>query len=90
MASGRPVVVPDRGAFREIVTRTGGGVLVAPDDPDALADGLFALLTDRARAAELARAGAEGVRRLYGVDMMATQAEAVFAGLRTEDPGPRT
>ena len=55
-----PVVQPRRGAFTEIVARTGGGLLVKPDDPDALADGLFALLTDRARAATL------GARRRRG------------------------
>src|SRR5262249_26777737 len=47
MATGVPVVLPRRGAFPEIVERTGGGLLVAPDDPDALADGLLSLLVDR-------------------------------------------
>ena len=40
MASGVPVVQPRRGAFTEIVEKTGGGLLVAPDDPSALADGI--------------------------------------------------
>jgi glycosyltransferase involved in cell wall biosynthesis len=81
MANGVPVVQPDRGAFTEIVRRTGGGLLVKKDDPEALADGLFALLTDRAKAAGLARAGAEGVRRHYTVEHMADAAERVYRGL---------
>ena len=43
MAAGVPVVQPRRGAFTEIVEKTGGGLLVPPDDPEALADGLFRL-----------------------------------------------
>ncbi len=89
MASGRPLVVPDRGAFHEIVTRTGGGLLVAPGDPDALADGLHALLTDHARASALGCSGAEGVRRWHSVDVMATEAEQVFLKLMNH-AGPRT
>jgi glycosyltransferase involved in cell wall biosynthesis len=87
MANGVPVVQPNRGAFTEIVERTGGGLLVAKDDPDALADGLFALLTDRSRAAALGRAGAEGVRRHYTVDHMAAAAEDAYAQLRTGRAG---
>src|SRR4029079_14940235 len=40
MATGVPVVQPRRGSFTEVVQKTGGGILVAPDDPQALADGL--------------------------------------------------
>ncbi len=90
MANGVPVVQPDRGAFTEIVTRTGGGLLVAKDDPDALADGLFALLTDRPRAAALGRAGADGVRRHYTVDHMAGAAETAYANMRMAISGVRS
>ncbi len=40
MACGVPVVQPRRGAFTEIVERTGGGLLVQPDDAESLADGI--------------------------------------------------
>ena len=81
MANGVPVVQPRRGSFPEIVERTGGGVLVAPDDPDALANALFALLTDRERAAALGRAGAAGVAAHYTVDHMAAAAERAYGEL---------
>jgi len=81
MANGVPVVQPDRGSFREIVQKTGGGLLVKPDDPDALADGLFTLLTDRPRALAMGQAAADGVARHYTVDAMATAAERVFTTL---------
>src|SRR5262249_36025912 len=59
MASGVPVVQPDRGAFTEIVQKTGGGLLVAKDDPDALARGLERCLRDPAARRALADRGFE-------------------------------
>ena len=78
MASGVPVVEPARGSFTEIIEKTGGGLLVPPDDPDALAQGLLRVLTDRPLAAELSSRGAIGVRAHYSVDVMADAAEAAY------------
>ena len=78
MACGVPAVVPRRGAFTELVERTGGGLLVAPDDARALAEGLDSLREDRERARELGRAGAAGVREHYSVARMADRALEVY------------
>jgi glycosyltransferase involved in cell wall biosynthesis len=81
MASGVPVVQPRRGAFPEILDKAGGGVLVEPDNTDALADALLTLWKDPELAAALGRRGAEGVRRHYTAAHMASRALEVFARL---------
>jgi glycosyltransferase involved in cell wall biosynthesis len=83
MASGVPVVQPRRGAFIEIVEKTGGGLLVDPDDPDALADGLYALWRDRPRLAGLAERAFQGVRAHYSVKNSADRLLEVYGGLST-------
>jgi glycosyltransferase involved in cell wall biosynthesis len=78
MASGVPVVQPRQGAFPEILQKTGGGLLVEPDNMESLADGIFTLWKDRELAAELGRRGAAGVREHYSVANMAHRALEVF------------
>ena len=78
MANGVPVVQPRRGAFPEIIERTGGGLIVEADDGEALADGLLTIWTDPERAAALGEAGAAGVREHYTVGRMAEEAESVY------------
>ena len=68
MASGVPVVEPRRGALTEIVERTGGGLLVPPDDTDALADALCRLASDRALRDELGQRARTGVREHYTIE----------------------
>jgi glycosyltransferase involved in cell wall biosynthesis len=78
MASGVPVVQPRRGAFREIVERTGGGVMVDPDNAVSLADAIYSLWKDPERAAELGRRGAEAVRKYFSAAHMAARAVEAF------------
>jgi glycosyltransferase involved in cell wall biosynthesis len=78
MAAGVPVVQPRRGAFTEVVEKTGGGLLVAPEDIDALADGLHTLWADRALAAQLANNAFEGVRAHYTIAASATRQLEVY------------
>ena len=81
MANGIPVVQPRHGAFPEIIDKTGGGITVPSGDIDALASALFDLLVDREKAARLGQAGAEGVRRHYGIDQMVGAAERAYEEL---------
>ena len=82
MASGVPVVQPRRGAFTEIVERTGGGLLVEPDNPDSLADGLYSLWRDREYAAALGDRAYAGVREHYAIAKSAKKLMSVYEGLK--------
>jgi glycosyltransferase involved in cell wall biosynthesis len=57
MAAGLPVVACRAAAIPEVVLDGTTGVLTPPRDPEALAQALAALLTDRDRARALGRAG---------------------------------
>jgi glycosyltransferase involved in cell wall biosynthesis len=79
MAAGVPVVEPDHGAFPEIIRKTGGGILVEPENPRNLADGLLKVLRDRELRDVLGRRAYSGVREHYRVDAMAAKTVEIFA-----------
>ncbi|HXB69055.1 MAG TPA: glycosyltransferase [Candidatus Acidoferrales bacterium] len=78
MANGVPVVQPRRGAFPEMLDRTGGGILVEPDDAGSLAQAIHGLWKNREQLAELGRRGAQGVREHYSVAHMAARTLEVY------------
>jgi len=81
MAGGTPVVQPRRGAFTEIIEATGGGLLVEPDNPEALAQGIYELWKDPAKRAALGAQGYQGVRDRYSVAHMADAALEIYRSL---------
>jgi glycosyltransferase involved in cell wall biosynthesis len=81
MASGIPVVQPKRGAFSEIIETTGGGILVEPDNPNALAQGFIDLWNDPARRLKLGAQGHRGVREHYSATKMAEAALSAYQSI---------
>ena len=75
MANGVPVVQPRQGSYPEMLERTGGGLLVTPGDPQALAGAMERIWCDLDLARELSRKGSAGVREHY---IVAREAKAVL------------
>jgi glycosyltransferase involved in cell wall biosynthesis len=63
MATGKPVLLAAHGEAARILDIAGGGVVVAPEDPQALADAVRGLSAEPQRAAELGASGREFARR---------------------------
>jgi glycosyltransferase involved in cell wall biosynthesis len=68
MASARPVVASPVGGTPELVAEGVTGLLVAPEDPEALAAALASLLADAGRARAMGEAGRDRVRREFSLE----------------------
>jgi glycosyltransferase involved in cell wall biosynthesis len=62
LAAGRPIVASDVPAVREVVADGTTAILVPPDDPQALADGIARLLAAPVIAERIGAAGRAWVR----------------------------
>jgi ABC-type lipoprotein export system ATPase subunit/glycosyltransferase involved in cell wall biosynthesis len=89
MARGVPVVQPAHGSFPELMRLTGGGVLVAPDDPKALAEALAELIRDPARRSELGRRGRAAVESTFTDQHMAANMLRVYEAAMESDTEAR-
>jgi glycosyltransferase involved in cell wall biosynthesis len=78
LAAGVPVVQPRTAAFPELVEVSGAGVLCEPDQPEALADAIEAVLLDPARCGQLRAAALRAARDQFSVQAMARATLAVF------------
>ena len=78
MALGRPVVATAAGGVPGIVKDGETGLLVEPEDPEALAEGMSRLLSDREMAVRLANAAQALVEKDYGLEPMVRATEDVY------------
>lgn len=84
LAAGRPFVASvDPGTeIDRIAHESGGGLSVAPDDPDAFTKAITTLIEDPARAAAMGSAGREWVEQWASPAAVAEAYEALFIELR--------
>jgi glycosyltransferase involved in cell wall biosynthesis len=80
LAAGVPVVQPARGAFPELIRSTGGGLIVSPDDPTSLADGLEQLIKDPELRNRLGKQGRDAVLANHTTATQAKRLLELFQG----------
>jgi glycosyltransferase involved in cell wall biosynthesis len=81
LALGMPVVATNTGGTPEVVADGQTGLLVAPRNPQALADAIVALLNDSERARQLGANGRELVRQQFSARAMIDRLEAAYVQL---------
>jgi glycosyltransferase involved in cell wall biosynthesis len=79
MAAGRPVLLSALGESAELVARAGAGIVVSPEDPQALATAIRALQADPARRRRLGAAGRRFVEDNLGARRAAREWSEVLA-----------
>jgi phosphatidyl-myo-inositol alpha-mannosyltransferase len=85
-AAGTPVVASNIAGYRDVVREGVDGVLVAPADPQALAEALRDLWEEPDRRAEMARAAATDVQRFAWPRVTAEVMEAYQDAIATPAP----
>jgi len=78
MAAGCAVVASDIAGMQELITTGENGLLVPPNNPEALADALEGLLRDNDFATRLGRAARQKAIQHYGRDLMNARYEQLF------------
>jgi len=72
MGAGATVVATDIESTREMIESGFNGVVVPPDDPDAMAAAVESLLRDRDRAASMGRQAAESAAKIWNWQSVAS------------------
>ncbi len=87
MAAGTPVVASRIGGIPEIVGDNERGLLIAPDDPAALAAAVDDLLAHPERAAQFSQAGRQYARIHFDISIMVERTIALYHMLTTAPLG---
>ena len=90
MACGTPVVACDAGALPEVMRVGGGGLLVPPDDPEAMARGIRGLLDRPLDRETLGSRGRIGVDTVFAWRRVAEATTRVYTEVLEERFGRPT
>jgi glycosyltransferase involved in cell wall biosynthesis len=83
MLASTPVIASDVGSVSEAVLHERTGLLVPPEDPDALSAAIAALIADEERRAELAHAARERALEEFTSAVMARRFSELYAEILT-------
>lgn len=86
---GTPVVVCNDSGCAEVITATGGGLIVPPRDPRALSGAIESILSHEHGWRHRARAAGATARRLFGAGVVCRQLEALYASVLSEHASAR-
>ena len=73
LASGIPVVQPALGAFPEVLTKTGGGIIYRQNTPESLSVALMQLLNDSTMLRKLSEDARKGAERHLNINELAKE-----------------
>jgi glycosyltransferase involved in cell wall biosynthesis len=82
MASGIPVVQPDLGAFPEIISKSGGGIVYNPNNYQTLAEALIKLLDDEAGIETLSIQARKSVENNFNINIQAEKLIEVYESIK--------
>jgi len=89
MSAGKPVVATAVGGVPEVVADGQTGLLVEPENPEALAAAVRSLLDDPERARDFGECGRRRAAQLFDLRLMLERTRAVYADLVREQIPPR-
>jgi glycosyltransferase involved in cell wall biosynthesis len=81
MAAGKPVIATRVGGNPEAIIDGKTGILVPPQNPQALADAIMKLLNNEDLAKKMGKEGRKRAASLFSLDMMIDQYEALFKSI---------
>jgi glycosyltransferase involved in cell wall biosynthesis len=82
LASGVPLVQPALGAFPEIISKSGGGLVYFPNDAETLASNLMSLMSDESRLKLFSISGRKAIEEQYDCAKITRKLVSVYATLR--------
>ena len=78
MAAGIPIVQPALGAFPEIVSGSGGGVIYQDNTPQALAETLNELLSDKEKLRSLSALARQSIEQTFNIHALSKEMASIY------------